>query len=139
MESRYACRRYLARLRPILRRRPVRRRIRARLASAGAKLGGTARDECRSRYDAPAVSVDGARRLPAGARKLALPAGAVPRLLRLLQSRPVDFRNAIGERGARPAQERAAHRVPGGDGTGGSDADSRSDTARRAMGEVAHN
>ncbi len=65
----------------------IRRQLRARPAGAGAQLARSARRQRRRRCDARTVPGDGARRHAAAARQLALPAGALPRLLRRLHAR----------------------------------------------------
>ena len=70
---------------PLLHRRPLRRQLRAGAAGARAQLARPARQQRGRGYDAAAVPGHGARRRSARPAQLALPAGALPRLLRRLR------------------------------------------------------
>src|SRR5260370_32225854 len=115
MESGNAGGGYPARFRALLHWRTIRRWLCARTAWIRAQLGGAARDERRRRHDARAVSEHGAKRLAAGTGKLALSGSALSRLLRLLQSRAADLRNAVGKPGDGSASAGAEDRRAGGD------------------------
>ena len=109
------CRRGAARVQPLLHRRALRRPVCAGLVGAGAELAGPAAHQWPRVHHAGTVPRDGAVGLATGTAELAVPAGALPRLLRRVHPQPADPRDRPGRAGDGRTARCAARRIAGGD------------------------
>ncbi len=100
--------RHPAPLQPLLHRTALRRHLRPGAPGPRAELDGSAADEPGGRDDPGAVPGHGEGRQPPGPPQLALPAGALPRLLRRLQPPSAAVRDGPREAGDGRAARRPA-------------------------------